>query len=158
MNSDLALALAFGVGIVAGLRTFTAPAALCWAAHLHWLNLQGTHFAFMGSTIALVIFTLAAIGELIADQSANIGKRTAPGPLTGRIVMGALSGATLCAAAGHLFTVGAVLGAIGAVVGCYGGYAARVGLGKSLGVADIVIAIPEDLVAIGLGLFLASRV
>jgi hypothetical protein len=39
MNVGFVLALAFGIGVVAGLRTFTAPAVTAWAAHLHWLNL-----------------------------------------------------------------------------------------------------------------------
>ena len=34
--------LALLIGVVAGLRTFTAPAAVSWAAHLGWLPLGGT--------------------------------------------------------------------------------------------------------------------
>ena len=60
MNSNIILALAFGIGVVAGLRALTAPATVSWAAYLHWINLQGTHLAFMVSIIAVVIFTLAA--------------------------------------------------------------------------------------------------
>jgi uncharacterized membrane protein len=51
---------------------------------------------------------------------------------------------------------GAVAGAIGAIAGAFGGYQARVGLVRRLHVPDIAIAIPEDLIAIGLGLFLIS--
>jgi uncharacterized membrane protein len=43
------------------------------------------------------------------------------------------------------------------LVGTFGGYRARVGLVKSLKVPDIAVAIPEDLIAIGLGCFLVSR-
>jgi uncharacterized membrane protein len=32
MNVGFVLALAFGIGVVAGLRTFTAPAVTAWAA------------------------------------------------------------------------------------------------------------------------------
>ena len=39
--------LALGIGIVAGLRSLTAPAVVAWAAHLGWLNLHGTSLAFM---------------------------------------------------------------------------------------------------------------
>jgi uncharacterized membrane protein len=46
--------------------------------------------------------------------------------------------------------MGAIVGAIGAVVGAFAGYHARVGLVRSLKVPDFVIAIPEDLIAIGL--------
>jgi hypothetical protein len=34
MNSGLALFLAFSIGIVAGLRSMTAPAIVAWAVHL----------------------------------------------------------------------------------------------------------------------------
>lgn len=48
--------------------------------------------------------------------------------------------------------LGALLGAIGAIAGAIGGYHARVGLVRALGAPDFAIAIPEDLIAIGLGL------
>ena len=39
---------ALGIGIVAGLRSLTAPAVVAWGAHLSWLNLQGSPLAFIG--------------------------------------------------------------------------------------------------------------
>ena len=42
------LALLFGV--VAGLRTFTAPAAASWAVHLGWLNPGGSPLGFLGNS------------------------------------------------------------------------------------------------------------
>jgi uncharacterized membrane protein len=49
-----------------------------------------------------------------------------------------------------------LIGAIGAIAGGFGGYQARVGLVQGL-TPDIAVAIPEDLIAIGLGLLLLSR-
>jgi uncharacterized membrane protein len=49
MNLGFVVALAFGIGLVAGLRSFTAPAVTAWAAHLHWLSLASSHLAFIGS-------------------------------------------------------------------------------------------------------------
>ena len=158
MNSTLVFFLVFGIGVVAGLRTMTAPAVVSWAAHLKWLKVGDSALAFMGSIAAVAIFTLLAIGEFIADQSSKIGKRTAPGPLIGRIITGGLSGATICAAAGQSFLFGVALGGLGGIVGAFGGYGARTGLVKKLGVADVIIAVPEDLVAIGVGLYLVSRI
>ena len=40
--------LALGIGIVAGLRSLTAPAVVAWGAHLGSLNLHGSPLAFMG--------------------------------------------------------------------------------------------------------------
>jgi uncharacterized membrane protein len=53
--------------------------------------------------------------------------------------------------------LGIALGALGAVAGTFGGYHARHGLVTGLKVPDLAIAIPEDIVAVGLGLFIASR-
>jgi uncharacterized membrane protein len=51
-----------------------------------------------------------------------------------------------------------VVGAVGGIAGCYGGYQARTRLVKALGVPDVVIAVVEDIVAIGGGLLILSRV
>jgi uncharacterized membrane protein len=156
VNSIYALAVAFGIGIVAGLRSLTAPAAVSWAADLGWLNLQGSPLAFMESTAAVAIFSLLALGEYVADLLPQTPKRTTPGPLIVRILTGGLSGACLCASAGQSLLAGAVLGGIGGVIGALAGYKARTGLVSSLKVKDIFIAIPESLVAIGLAYLLVS--
>src|ERR1700704_5075325 len=100
MNSNCLICLAVGIGIVAGLRAMTAPAAISWAAHLGWLNLHGTPLSFMGSAIAVAIFTLGAIGELINDQLPKTPPRIVPPQFIARIVMAALCGACLYLAAG----------------------------------------------------------
>ena len=149
--------LAIGIGIVAGLRAFTAPAIVAWAAHLEWLNLQGSPLAFIGSTTAVAIFSLLAIGELIGDKLPNIPKRTAIAPLSARIITGALGGACLCVATGTLLVAGALLGGIGGAIGAFVGYEIRKGIVNNLHIKDFVFAACEDLVAIGLALFLVSR-
>jgi uncharacterized membrane protein len=148
---------AFGIGIVAGLRTFTAPAAVSWAACLGWLDLHGTPVGFMGSTAAVAILSLLAVAEYVADKLPRTPNRTRPGPLIGRLVMGGLSGACLSVAAGQSLLAGAVLGGLGAVMGAFGGYEIRRRLVSGLRVKDIGIAIPEDLVAIGLAYLLVAR-
>lgn len=157
MNAGLALILAFGIGVVAGLRSMTAPAVVAWAAHLGWINLTGSPLAFMGSLWAVAIFTLGALGEFIADQLPSTPPRTKGPGLIARIVMGLLTGAFLALAGGASLIVGAILGAIGSLVGAYGGYYARTGLVRSLRVPDFAVAIPEDLVAVGLGLLIVTR-
>ena len=147
--------LALGIGIVAGLRSFTAPAVVAWGAHLTWLNLHGSPLAFIGSTTAVAIFSLLAIGELIADKLPTIPKRTAPAPLLARVVTGGLCGACLFAAAGQPLIGGALLGGIGGIVGAFLGYGIRRRL--DLHIKDCLVAICEDVVAIGLALFFVSR-
>jgi uncharacterized membrane protein len=157
MSSGLALLLAFGIGFVAGLRSLTAPAVVAWAAHLGKLPLTGTPLAFMGSKYAVGIFTLLALFELVADQLPSTPPRTSAVGLSARIVMGLLTGACLGAAGGASLVVGAILGAIGAVAGAFAGYQARVGLVRALKVPDFAIAIPEDLIAIGLAVLIVTR-
>jgi uncharacterized membrane protein len=157
MNSGIGLLLAFGIGVVAGLRSLTAPAAVAWAAYLGWLNLHGSPLAFMGSVWAVAIFAILAVVEFITDQLPTTPARTAAVPLTARIVMGALTGACLVVAGGASLWLGALLGAVGGIAGAFGGYQARVGLVRALQVRDIVVAVPEDLIAIGVGLLIASR-
>jgi uncharacterized membrane protein len=156
VNVDHVLLIAVGIGIVAGLRAVTAPAAVSWAAHLGWLHLQGSPLAFMGSAISVAIFSLAAIGEDVNDKLPKTGKRTALPPFVVRILVAALCGACVLSSAGRPWIGGALLGGVGAVVGTLGGYQVRTRLVKALKVKDIWVALPEDMVAIGLGFFLLS--
>jgi uncharacterized membrane protein len=157
MNSGFVLLLVFGIGIVAGLRTMTAPAVVAWAAYVGWINLPSSYFNFMGFVLAAGLFTVGALIEYVVDQLPSTPARTTAGPLAARIVMGMLTGACLAIAGGASPWVGALLGALGAISGAYAGYQARVRLVRGLRVPDAAIAIPEDLVAIGLGLLLVSR-
>jgi uncharacterized membrane protein len=147
--------LALGIGIVAGLRSLTAPAVVAWGAHLSWLNLHGSPLAFIGSTTAVAILSVLAIGELVADKLPMIPKRTAPAPLMARVVIGGLCGACLCAAVGKSLLTGTLLGGIGGIVGAFLGYGIRRRL--DLHIKDLMVAACEDLVAVGLALFLVSR-
>lgn len=153
----MSLLLSFGIGFVAGLRSMTAPALVAWAAHLGWLHLQNSALAFMGSIWAVVILTIFAIAELIADQLPKTPPRTAPLGLSTRIVTGALSGACIGVSAIASLWIGAAVGVIGSILASFAGYNARIGLTRVLRVPDLAIAIPEDVVAIALGLFLVSR-
>jgi len=151
------MALAFGIGVVAGLRTLTAPAAVAWAAHLGWIHLHDSPFAFMTSTWAVLLFSALAIFELVGDLLPTTPSRTAPAPLAARIISGGFCGACLCVSANQSLFMGAALGAIGAVASAFAGYRLRKRLVTGLKVKDILIAIPEDVIALGLALFLVTR-
>src|SRR6476660_9856948 len=137
--------LAFAMGIVAGLRSLTAPAVVAWGAHLNWLNLHDSPLAFMGSTTAVAILSVLAIGELIADKLPMTPKRTAPAPLMARVVTGGLCGAGLCAAMGKSLPVGTLRGGSGGIVGALRGYGISGRL--DLHMKDLVVAVCEALVA-----------
>jgi uncharacterized membrane protein len=160
MSTTCVMILALGIGIVAGLRSLTAPAVVAWAAHLGRLDLHDSPLRFMGTAAAVAVFTLGALVELVADQLPKTPARTKAVPLTARILMGGLSGACVCAGAGagagRSLAAGAVLGAVGGVIGAFGGYQVRTRLVRALGVHDAVVAIPEDIVAIGLACLIVS--
>ena len=151
------LAFALGLGFAAGLRSFTPPAVVAWAAHLGWLNLNNSPLGFMGSIVAVVIFSLLALFELFLDQQPMTPKRTAPFPLTARVLTGGLCGACLCAASNQSLIIGTILGGVGGVIGAFAGYEIRRKLVAGLNIKDIFIALLEDLVTLGLACFLVSR-
>ena len=157
MTPSHVLLLAFGIGVIAGLRSLTAPAMVAWAAHRGWLNLQGSSLSFMGSTPAVAAFTILAVIELVADQLPSTPARTKPPGLIARILLGGLSGAAVALAGGQSAAVGCALGAVGGVVGAFVGYQVRTGLVHALKVPDFVIAVLEDLVAVAGALLIVTR-
>ncbi len=156
MTPSQVLLLTFLIGVVSGLRSLTAPAVVAWAGHRNWLNLHNTPLSFMGSTGAVVIFTLLAVVELIADKLPSTPSRTKPLGLIARIILGGLSGAGVAVSGAQSIVPGAVLGAVGGITGAFAGYEVRTRLVKALKVPDLVIALLEDAVAIGGGLFIVS--
>jgi uncharacterized membrane protein len=150
-------AFALGIGFTAGLRSLTPPAVTAWAAYLGWLNLTNSPLAFMGSIIAVIIFSLLALFELFVDLQPSTLKRTAPFPLGARLATGALCGACLYAASHQSLIIGALLGGVGGIIGAFAGYETRKKLVAALNIKDIFIALLEDLVTIGLACFFASR-
>ena len=130
---------AFILGVVAGLRTFTAPAVL---------------FLARGGWAGIVLGVLA-LAEFGVDLMPNTPARTGPPGLAARIVSGAVVGWFFAGAAGAPAAAGALAGVVGAVVGAFGGKAVRF---AAIGwIGAIPAALLEDLVAIGLAVFVVTR-
>jgi uncharacterized membrane protein len=139
------------IGIVAGLRSMTAPTAVSWAARLGRLDLESSGVAFLGYAVTPWILTVLALGELVADQLPTTPSRTVPVAFGTRILTGGLSGAAIGAARGAL-AAGLAGGMAGAVIGTLGGRLFRAQLAAAFG-RDRPAALVEDAVAIG-GAFL----
>lgn len=152
----MTLLLAFLIGAFAGLRSLAPTAVTAWAARLGWLRLPRP-LSSIGTTLAVVIFSFAALVELVADKLPKTPSRRAPPGLVARILMGGLTGACVASAGGESFIVGSLLGVAGALVGTFGGYQVRTCLVKALGPPDFVVAILEDLVAVGGSLWVVTR-
>ncbi|MEP9371752.1 DUF4126 family protein [Mesorhizobium sp. KR1-2] len=143
------------IGVIAGLRALTAPAAVSWAAWLGWLPVQDGWAAFMGYRYTPYVFTLLAVVEVITDQFPSTPARTVPQQFSARIFSGALCGAVIGAAGGP-WIGGLIAGVVGAVIGTLGGYQARTRLVAATGGKDTPIAILEDAIAI-VGAYLIVR-
>ena len=150
------LFLAFLIGIIAGLRAMTAPAAVAWAAALGWFDVSQTPLAFMGYKWTPWIFTVLAAVELITDQLPTTPSRKVPMQFGARIIMGALTGATIGASGGSLVG-GLIAGVVGAVVGTLGGAAVRGKLAGAFG-RDLPAALIEDVVAVVGAILIVSAV
>jgi uncharacterized membrane protein len=148
--------LAFLIGVVAGLRSLTAPAVVSWAARCGWLHLANTSLAVLGFAATPYILTVLAVGELIADKLPKTPSRKAPMGFAARLVTGALCGAAI-GAGSHSIAGGLLAGVLGAIVGTLGGYEFRVLLVKAIGGKDLPIALLEDAIAIGGALLIVSR-
>jgi uncharacterized membrane protein len=139
--------LALLIGVIAGLRTMTAPAAVSWAASFGWLDVGGTWLAFLANPWVRWIFTAFALVELVVDQLPSTPSRTVPPQFAARIVTGGLAGAAV-GATGGVVLGGLLAGVVGAVGGTVGGRAFRGWLAKAFG-SDHPAAVLEDAVALG---------
>jgi uncharacterized membrane protein len=134
------------IGIVAGLRTFTAPTAISWAAWSGRLALEGSWFAAFGYTWTPWIFTVLALGEFVGDQLPSTPSRTVPMQFGARLLSGAICGAAIGSSRDAMLS-GLLLGIVGAVIGTLGGHAFRRRLAAAFK-KDRPAAFIEDAIAI----------
>jgi uncharacterized membrane protein len=157
MTPAIAMGLMVAIGMIAGLRALTAPAVVCWAAHLGWLNLQNSHLAWMSSTAAVAIFSILALAEIVNDKLPATGSRLAPPSLVIRSITGALAASALAIGSSQSLLVGILLGVVGALAGSFVGYHLRHQIVAGLKIPDLPVALLEDAIAIGCGLLIVSR-
>jgi uncharacterized membrane protein len=132
---------ALGLGAVAGLRSMTAPAAA---------------LAATGNRLALPV-TLLAAAEAIADKTPLAPARTAPPAFVVRLLSGAYSAALVAPAFEGERTVGAVCGALGALIGTLAGYHVRKAIVENTAIPDFAVACAEDFIAVAAALTLTRR-
>lgn len=154
MTHALVLLLSLLIGVVAGLRTFTAPAAVAWAAMLGWIVVDGTWAQWLAHPITVTVATILAVGELVTDQLPKTPSRKTPMQFVPRLVAGGFAGAVIGTAWGYTFG-GLGSGVIGAVLGTLGGYEARRRLVAANRGRDLPVALLEDGVAVAGGLAIA---
>ncbi len=127
---------------------------MCWAAHLGWLHFAGTRLAFINHRSTLIVVTLLAVIELIADKLPNTPARTAPLGLIARILLGGACGLALATSAGISLSFSVLLASIGGLVGAFVGYNSRRLVVAKAHVPDFAVAVAEDVIAIAGGLLI----
>jgi uncharacterized membrane protein len=149
-NALTAYLLAFLIGGVAGLRTFTPLALVSWASYLGKLHLGAPWLAILSSGWTLLILTLLAAFELVFDQLPSTPSRTEPLGFGARIISGAVSGAAVGTAGGTMLG-GMVAGIAGAVIYTLAGHAFRIRVAAAFR-RDRPGAFIEDAIALGTAL------
>ena len=126
----------FALGVVSGLRSATPIALVRMGAR-------------NASSIA---FTAAALGELIADKLPFTPSRTSLPALGARLASGAYAAGAVAKEDEANVAIAIALGVAGALAGTYGGYNVRKWLTTKVHIPDLIVALVEDTVAIGVGL------
>jgi uncharacterized membrane protein len=136
------------LGVVTGMRTMTAMAALCWFAYRGDLPLDDTWAFWAGKLVTAIIFSVLALGEYFVDKLPKTPNRTAPPLLLARVLMGGLVGAIVASGLNGSEFEGIILGVGGALIGTFGGYLVRREIVLRLGSKDWPVALTEDASAI----------
>jgi uncharacterized membrane protein len=111
----------------------------------------------MDRPVTLILFTLLAVAELIADKLPKTPARTAPPGLIARFVLGCLCGVALATSVRGKLLVTAIVGVVGALIGTFVGYKARRALVLRAHIPDFVVAVAEDVIAVAGSLLIVSH-
>ncbi|NLX09941.1 MAG: DUF4126 family protein [Chloroflexi bacterium] len=146
-----------GVGFIAGMRSMSAPALVSeYLTRKPTKELKHAPFRWLDSHTVATALKLAAAGELIGDKMPFTPDRIESYSLLGRVMMGAVSGAALSAAKGKGYTVGTVIGGLGAFTSTFVAYYLRREAGRRLPVPDPVVGGVEDVLVLGSSLGLLN--
>jgi uncharacterized membrane protein len=143
------------LGVVTGMRSMTAIAALSWAVWLGLVPEQGWA-TWIGHLIVVIVFTICALGEYFVDTLPKTPRRTELGPALVRVVVGGLVGAMAAVAIDEPVAGGIIFGAGGAVVGAWGGFFVRNTVARIFR-RDLPAALLESASAIALVIFAIAR-
>jgi len=150
---------AAGLGAIAGMRTFYAPAV---ASHLYRRHpskyLRNSPLAFMQSTTASKVFKVLAGGELVGDKLPTAPNRIAAPGLTGRIISGILVGSVTYEAHGKQPLIGGLIGGVAAAASTFGCFFLRKFVVKNTRIPDPYIGAVEDALVIGAGVLIVNNV
>ena len=151
------LLVAIFLGGLTGLRALTPITVIAWTLHLHRMSILGSPLHFLHTTTAVVILTILAVGELVADKLPFTPSRLKAPGLIARIIFGFICGTISGQAWGANWETCAGVGLVGAIAGALIGYEVRKGWVHSFHWHDFPVALLEDVVAVAGSLLVISR-
>ena len=143
------------LGVVTGMRSMTAIAALSWAVWLGLVPEQGWA-TWIAHLVVVILLTACALGEYVADTLPKTPRRTELGPALVRVVVGALVGAMVAVAIDEPVAGGIIFGAGGAIIGTWGGFFVRMTVARIFR-RDLPAALLESASAIALAVLALAR-
>jgi uncharacterized membrane protein/uncharacterized protein (UPF0548 family) len=147
-----------GFGVLAGMRSFSAPAFLSHQLSQQPVDAPKGRVHVLATERTSRVLTVLAAGEFAADKLPWIPARISPPSLVARALSGALAGAAV-AAPHRRMTVGrALLGAAAAVASSFAFYKLRQLATREWGVPNVVAGLVEDAAALALGNRLLVRI
>ena len=143
---------AVGLGVLAGMRTTSAPAITSHLLSRHKSRiLAKSPLSFMQNDKVATVFKILAVGELIGDKLPKAPNRTHPVGVVFRCIAGSLAGASLFEATGNSAFAGAVIGSVTALGSTFGSYILRKNVVNLTDAFDPLIGAIEDALVIGAG-------
>lgn len=140
----------------AGCRTMTPIAVMCWFAYLGLLSATGWT-SWSATLPAVIVFTLCALGEYVADVLPQTPSRKKLSLIAARLVFGLLAASLLWHAMGQPPAGGLVLGLLGVFAGVFGGYRLRMSMAQRFG-RDLPAGLLESASVLALSIFAAWHV
>jgi uncharacterized membrane protein len=156
-NNDRERALwrAAMMGIVAGLRSQIPFLTLARAARKNeFATGPETRLRWLKHPRAERLLSIAAVGEFVVDKLPIVPNRTDPGPLFGRMAVGAAAGVAIAIESQASLAKAAAAGAVGGLIGSFAGRFGRAFVVRTTGSPDFAVALAED----GLAFWFADRV
>lgn len=144
-NSRTYLLRSFTLGVLAGVRSMTAPATASLVAGTSPRAPSG-RLRLLNEPATTVLLSALAIGEIFADKLPFMPDRKAPPSFAWRVISGGLSAAVV-RARDESIPLAVIAGAIGAAAGTLGGSALRSRL-AAVFQRDVPAALIEDTVVI----------
>ncbi|MEJ5963357.1 DUF4126 family protein [Pedobacter immunditicola] len=140
---------AIATGWLAGMRSVSALAISAnLASHAGFFKPKTPLIRFLKKPAVQITSYILAAGEMVGDKLPATPDRIKPVPLTGRALMGALSGAVIYSLARRNPVTGALIASTVAVASTYTMYYLRKKIKATTNAPDLALGLAEDAIVI----------